>query len=61
MVRQDEAAAGGIEVEQFGVAAPVDGGFELALRFFLAELFVEHVEEELFGDGVVGLGFERAR
>ena len=56
----DEAAAAGVEVEQLGVAAPVDGGFKLALRLLLAELLVEHVEEELFRNGVVALGLERA-
>ena len=50
----------GIEVEELGVAAPVDGGLQLALRLVFAELLVEHVEEELLGNGVVALGFERA-
>src|ERR1700722_19458536 len=57
---QDEAAARGVEVEELGVAAPVDGGLNLPLAFVGAELLVEHVEEELFGDSVVGFGFEGA-
>ena len=55
---EGEAAAAGVEVEEFGVAAPVDGGFDLALGLVGGELFVEHVEEEFFGNGVVGFGFE---
>ena len=60
-LRHDEAAAAGVEVEELGIAAPVDGRLELAQRLFLAELLVEHVEEELLGHGVVALGLERAR
>ncbi len=56
----DKAAAGGVEVEEFGVAAPVDGGFELAQGLFFAELLVEHVVEELFGDSAVALGVDGA-
>ncbi len=59
-VGHHKAAARGVEVEQLRIAAPVDGGLHLALRFFFAELLVEHVEEELFGNGVVALGFKRA-
>ena len=58
--RQNEATASGVEVEELGVAAPVDGGFELALCLFFAELLVEQVEEEVLGDGVVALGIEGA-
>ena len=56
----DEAAARGVEVEELGVAAPVDGGFELAQGLFFAELLVEHVVEELFGDAAVALGLDGA-
>ena len=59
-VGQDEAAAAGVEVEQLGVAAPGDGGLHLAQALLFAELLVEHVEEEVLGDGVVALGFEGA-
>ena len=51
----DEAAAGGVEVEEFGVAAPADGGLELAKGFVFAELLVEDIMEELVGDGAVAL------
>ena len=55
-----EAAAGVVPVKELGVAAPGDGGFELAAAFVVAELLVEHVEEEFLGNGVVGLVGERA-
>ena len=59
-VGHHKAAAARIEVEQLGIAAPVDGGLDLALRLLFAELLVEHVEEKLFGNGVVALGLEGA-
>ena len=58
--RLHEATASGVEVEELGVAAPVDGGFELTLRLFLGELLIEQVEEEVLGHCVVALGIERA-
>ena len=50
----------GIVLEEFGVAAPTDGGFKLALGFLFAEVLVEQIVEELLGGGVVLLGFESA-
>ena len=53
-----EAAAGGVKVEEFGVAAPADGGFELANGLFFGELLVEYVVEELLGDFAIALGLD---
>src|SRR5579875_1499279 len=59
-VRERETAARGVEVKEFSIAAPVDGGFKLALGFIVAELLVEHVKEEVFRDGVVAFAAECA-
>ena len=48
-----------IVVEDLGVAAPVQRGFELALDFIGAEVLVENVAEEFFPDGVIALGMQR--
>jgi hypothetical protein len=56
----DEAAAGGVEVEQLGIAAPTDRRLELAQSDLFGELLVEQVMEELFGDAVVALSFDGA-
>ena len=45
-----------VEVEDLGIAAPGHSGLNLALRLLIAELLVEHVEEEFFGHGMVALG-----
>src|SRR5204862_536650 len=58
-VGQHEAAASGVVIKQFRVAAPGDGGLQLPLALFLAELFVEHIEEKVLRDGVVALGVQR--
>src|SRR6202158_1118322 len=51
--------AGRVVIENFGVAAPLDGGFELAAGFFLAEMFVEEVAEKFLGECAIGFSFER--
>ena len=55
---QDEASGFGVVVENLGVASPVHGGIELALDFVVAEVLVENVVEEFFGDGMVRLGVQ---
>src|SRR5215475_10692857 len=57
---QEELPLLGVVVEQLGVAAPIDGGVELADGFLFAEVFVEDVVKELVGDGVGALGGEGA-
>jgi len=59
-IGQDKAAAAGVEVKELGIAAPGDGCLHLAEALLFAELLVEHVEEEVLGDGVVAFGFEGA-
>src|SRR5215469_4900968 len=59
-IGQYEAPARCVEVEDFGVTSPRDCRLKLPHALFLAELLVEHVEEEVFRYGVVALGFERA-
>ena len=46
----------GVVVEQFGVAAPVDGGVELLLGVLRAESALEQVEEESRAEVAVGAG-----
>ena len=57
-VRHHEATARRIEIENLGIAAPVNRRLNLAPRLIFAELLVEHVEEEVFGNGVVAFGFQ---
>src|SRR5580700_4076699 len=57
---ENQAVRFAIEVEDFSVAAPVHGSFELALHFILAEVFVENVVKELVGNGVISLGVQDA-
>src|SRR3984893_10722470 len=56
---QVQASAGRVVVEDLGVATPVDGRVELGLGLLLAEVLVEDVEEEIVGQGAVGLGAQR--
>src|SRR5271165_2859174 len=44
---ESQLPGGGIVVKEFGVAAPLDGGFQLAACFILAEMFVEQVAKKL--------------
>src|SRR5260370_16088606 len=54
-----QLAGGGVVIENFRVAAPLDGGFELAAGFFLAEMLVEQIPEEFIVERAVGFGLER--
>ena len=55
-----QSAVLAIVIENFGVAAPVHRGFELALDFVFGEMLVENVVEEFVGDGVIGLALQDA-
>jgi hypothetical protein len=55
---QRQFAAGGVIVEEFGVAAPLDGGFELAARLVFAEMFIEQILEKFGGQSAIVFGFE---
>src|SRR5208283_781282 len=55
---QRQFAAGGVVVEEFGIAAPLDGGFELAARFVFAEMFIEQILKEFRGQSAIVFGFE---
>ncbi len=55
---QRQFAAGGVVIEEFGIAAPLDGGFELATRLVFAEMLVEQILEEFGGKSAIGFGFE---
>src|ERR1039458_8181298 len=57
-IRHDEATPGSVKVEQFSVTAPGHRGFHLAQTFFVAELLIQHVEEELLRHRVIALRFE---
>jgi hypothetical protein len=51
-------ASGGVVIEQFGVAAPLDGGFQLPAGLFFAEMFVQKIAEKFIGKGAIGFGFQ---
>src|SRR5260370_42326725 len=53
-----QLAGGGVVIENFRVAAPLDGGFELAAGFFLAEMLVEQIPEEFIVERAVGFSLE---
>src|SRR4029077_2277624 len=55
---KSQFAAGGVVIEEFGVAAPLDGRFELATRFVLAEMFIEQILKKFRGERAIVLGFE---
>src|SRR5580693_1715370 len=44
-----QLAGGGVIVENLRVASPLDSGFELALRFVLAEMLVDQIMEKFVG------------
>src|SRR6202040_1261015 len=46
---EGQLAGGGVVIEKFRVAPPLDGGLELALRFVFAEMFVDKVVEKFGG------------
>ena len=56
---QREFAGGGVVIENFGVAPPLNGGFELAACFVFAEMFVQEVAEEFIAKRAISFGFER--
>src|SRR5262245_15062657 len=47
-----------VVVKNLGVAAPLDGGFELARGLLFAEMLVQQVAKEFFVERAVGFGFE---
>src|SRR5580693_7766013 len=55
---QRQFAAGGIVIEEFGVAAPLNGGFELATGFLFAEMFIEQILKEFRGKSAIVFCFE---
>jgi hypothetical protein len=57
-LRKSQFAAGGVVIEEFGVAAPLDGRFELATRFVLAEMFIEQILKKFGWEGATIFGFE---
>src|SRR6266436_1679643 len=44
----------GIIIKQFRVAAPLDGGIELALRFCSGKMFVEQIMEQFRWNAAIG-------
>src|SRR6266567_2204473 len=55
---EGQLAGLGIIIKNFGVASPLDGGFELAAGLLLAEVLVEQVAEEFLAESAVGFGLE---
>src|SRR5579859_704993 len=52
---ESQFARGGVVIENFRIAPPLDGGFQLAARFVLAEMLVEQVAEEFLRERAVRL------
>jgi hypothetical protein len=50
---ESQLARGGVVIENLRVAAPLNGSFQLAARFVLAEMFVEEVAEKFVGERAV--------
>ena len=55
---EGDLAGVGVVVEQFGVAAPIDGGVELLLGVVGREAAAEQVQEEPSAEGAAGTGGE---
>src|SRR5579864_3238621 len=55
---EQEAVGFGVVGEDFGVAAPVQGGVDLALRVFLGEVFIQNVAKEFQRHGAVRLSLK---
>src|ERR1035441_4629297 len=55
---QRQTVASGVVLENVGVAAPVQGGIDLPLRFVAREMFVQNVAEKLQRHGVIGLAVQ---
>src|SRR5271169_3469027 len=53
-----QLARGGVVIENLRVAPPLNGGFQLAARFVLAEVFVEEVAKEFVGERAVRFRFQ---
>src|ERR1700687_2446358 len=54
-----QLASGGVVIENFSVAAPLDGSLQLAARLVVAEMLIDDVPEKLVGQGAVGFRFQR--
>src|SRR5260370_26280826 len=53
-----QLARGSVIIKNFGVAAPLDGGFELPAGFVLTKMLVKQVAEKLLVQGAIGFGFQ---
>src|SRR5271154_1046310 len=54
---EGQLARGRIIVKELGVAAPLDGGFQLTAGFVFAEMLVQQVAEKFVGKRAIGFGF----
>jgi len=54
-----QLARGRVVIKNLRVAPPLDGGFELAARFILAEMLVEEIAEKFIRERAIGFGFQR--
>src|ERR1700730_10142912 len=54
-----QLAGGGVIIEKLGVAPPLDGGLQLALRLVFAEVLVDEIVEKFGGQRAIGFCFER--
>src|SRR5579864_7085147 len=51
---ESQLAGGGVVIENFGVASPLNRGFELAPRLVVAEMFVDQIVEKFVGKRAIG-------
>src|SRR5579859_7444859 len=58
-LRESQLARGRIIVKNFGVASPLNCGFQLAPRFLFAEVFVQQIVEKFRRQRAVILGSQR--
>src|SRR5260370_10218798 len=55
---ESELGGGSVIIKNSGVAAPLDGGFELPAGFVLTKMLVKQVAEKLLVQGAIGFGFQ---
>src|SRR5580704_16395075 len=56
---ESQLSRGGVVVENFGVASPLNRGFELAARFVFAEVLVDQIVEKFVRERAIGFRCER--
>src|SRR5271163_2480214 len=55
---EGQLARRGVVIENLRVASPLNGGFQLAARFVLAEMFIEEVAKKFVGERAIRFCFQ---